>query len=546
MAKKTPLETPRRKKSAESAAELKKTRSKKVETASAETGTQVKTALAAKAPKITPQQIVDHVRKGNFDSSAWAGQGYTVEVIKGRISVWQRVGCVTKKLIDGEPLKPALPAATEPAAESTESAPSAPNPATTADTIKDVPAPATADQPALAPVAPAPAPAQPVQPAAQNGNNEGNGRKLPPPPPLRRKTPPLGTLVAPAAAEPIPAAAEAVPAAISPAQPAQAQPAEPSVIVPVMEAPTIVIPVVQKELIRNSNTPNEVTIFTDGTERLALKVKRLTGQADLLLRNGELESGADTATIINIFEGYEQQAASLERFYLSAQLSPDQRELPSVKQAIAIVRELNGKIKEKLLALRAKQNENGETEQQMAVIDEQSRQKKTLLTAGGVAAAIAVVLGSMVIAKKCTGYDVIAESEQPNATASAVTPDSNQTNIAPLPPEIPEQTLPPAETPAVPTQPEPTPEPPAKKTATFNCELDTTDQAKIKCVDSNAPDAEVTESLAWAGAYNSETQTVPAKVTLTTPDGEQFETTFDAQVDTRQQLSFTLEALEAK
>lgn len=507
MAKKL-SETPRRK-PAKSTAEPKKPASKKVEIVSAETGARVKTAL------ITAEEILHQLRSEQpIDTTKW--KGYSVEIRDGKVFIYEhRRGAAYKKVVNGESLRPALPAATEaPAPADTSAAPAAATeqPALAAPAAAPT-APAVETPAAIAPAAPAPIVEAPVpaQPAAQNGNSEENGRKLPPPPP-RRQTPPLGTLVTPAAAEPTPIAITGT--------------AEPKVVIPAMENPTTLIPaVVQAEL----NTPTNVKIFVDEVNKLKRHINNLIGQADLLLHNGKLESGADIATIINSLENYEQEIATSERFYVS-KLEVKERKSAQTEEAHKTLRELDGRVKEKLLELRNKQNENGEAEKDMAVIETSKKWTKIALESVGVIAVIAAV----------TAIATQKDCGDKNATPAAVKPtDAGQVNMAPLPPEMPEQTPPPS----APTQPELTPKLPAKKRATFNCDIDT---AGIKCVDLAAPDADVTEDLDWAGEYNPGTGTIPAAVTLTTPDGQQFKATFDAKFDgqnvTRQKLTWILEA----
>ncbi|MBI4994077.1 hypothetical protein HZC21_00320 [Candidatus Peregrinibacteria bacterium] len=479
----------------------------------------------AETTALTAEQILAQLRSGQgIDSESW--KGYAVEVRDGKVFISKKTGCVTKKLVDGAPLRPAAEKPTEAATNSgPDSATQTPAPATETPVLAatTLAAPAETAVPAAATPAPAPQrrPTPPPRPAVAANGNGNNASAMPAPAPKQ---------LAPAAS---PANRTSTPPLGSPAVPA-----EPKVVVPAMEAPTMVIPV-STETGQNLNTPSNVLILADKTDKLRISVGNLIKQADALLKNGKLESGADIPTIIINFEDHQQNRDKLERFYAST-LSDKERQSPLAAQAIKDIRELKGKIDEKLLALRTKQGEEEEEARQMAVIQEAHR-KDIIRTRLCYATAIAVIIGGgALVVKKCSSdHDATSAAEQPNVTAPA-SPDVSQTGTA-LPPEMPlpqmqEQTPPPA--------PAATDAAAKKTTATpFNCTIDTTAAAQIKCVNPNAPaDADIKEKLAWVGEYNSETQTVPAKVTLVTPDGKQFEVTFDAQIGTRQELSFALEA----
>lgn len=143
------------------------------ETATA-TGKRVAKTLKAK-PCVTPEEILQQLQSGQpIDSTDW--KGFAVEICNGQVFVSKHSGCVTKKLIDGEPLRTAPATPVVPAPETT------PAPASPAVTEPATPAPI---EPAVAELlaqalATAPTIEMPTPVVASNG------RKLPPPPPPAR------------------------------------------------------------------------------------------------------------------------------------------------------------------------------------------------------------------------------------------------------------------------------------------------------------------------------------------------------------------------
>lgn len=287
----------------------------------------------------------------------------------------------------------------------------------------------------------------------------------------------------------------------------------PNVQVPAMEEPTTAL------------SMNEVKIAN-----LETRFELLNKQAQDLLKDKPISSGADVPTIIESCETLQKDVSDLLKS-LATKADPN-------KGLIGRLKTLNSTIEGLLLSLRHKQ-QNGR--------EEQAFQGKPLRkTIGLIATAVAAAIGLTVIAvKTCKDNKLLEQKEEleiPEVLATSVPPAPAP--VSSVPANAPDTSSP---TPA--TEPDLNLDPvgaeqPAQKTATFNCEIDTKGQEGIKCVDQNAPDANVIEELKWTGEYNSATQTVPAELVLTTSDGQQFKASFDAQIGTRQELSWTLEAIE--
>lgn len=305
-----------------------------------------------------------------------------------------------------------------------------------------------------------------------------------------------------------------------------AEAAEPEVRVTALEAKTATLQqgsVQAAELARIEKLKSAVS-------DLEARFRSLNKQARDLLEDKPASSGADVPTIIESCETLQKDVSDLLKS-LATEADPN-------KVLIGRLKTLNSTIEGLLLSLRHKQ-QNGR--------EEQAFQGKPLRkTIGLIATAVAAAIGLTVIAvKTCKDNKLLEQKEEleiPEVLATSVPPAPAP--VSSVPANAPDTSSP---TPA--TEPDLNLDPvgaeqPAQKTATFNCEIDTKGQEGIKCVDQNAPDANVIEELKWTGEYNSATQTVPAELVLTTLDGQQFKASFDAQIGTRQELSWTLEAIE--
>lgn len=465
------------------------------------------------APKITPEEIVHLLRSGNFDSSAWAGQGYTVELLKGQIFISKRSGCVTKKLIDGAPLRlpvERLVAPTAVAPASIEEEFSQDEMSVLKSVEAEAPAPVVSVAEPVTPfipstdtdtlldddvVADVSVPQEPAtQPAPTSSPPQIEAR--------RTKTPPLGTPAAPFK--------------------------EPKVAVPFLEAETRALKVddVQAaELARIEELRGKVGKFE---ERFA----SLNKQAQRLLNGKPDPSDTDIPTIITVFNSLTMEATDLLNSCLAG---PNSNE--------GLIRRLGqlmgNDIKGVVVKLRAKQQNGVEAEFYDRKADSEvaqapvrvpfyARRYKDLLLAASVLIAAGIV-GTRTCAKSDS-----PKSDEQKVSAPAVPPEES----APTPPLLEKQPTTDLNLESVDTV-----KPSAPTTATFNCEVNTTDTAWVKCVkQGGTPDADIEEKLAWVGQYDDEKKTIPAKLTLVDPDGNTFEATFEAQVGTRKKLDFTLEA----